>query len=221
MFLSRCGEVFKGAICPRCQKQFFICRHCDRGQVYCCRKCSSLSRFEKCRIYRQRYRQSKEGQKDHRDRKRERRRRKILSHEIVGDQTYKEMVSSGMVFAPKRLADVLAVIGRVGKTMVKYFVSFADGDPNSSISVTERGDGEKGSPCFDTPYTLTNIPPHWKQNSDDPSIRQLEVPAAHLGRAGRAHHRGQEQPAGGVDHCRDGLAVIQAQLVVRSGQRKR
>lgn len=35
--------------------------------------------------------------------------------------------------------------------MVKYFVSFADGDRNSSIFVMGRDDGEKGAPYFDTP----------------------------------------------------------------------
>lgn len=35
--------------------------------------------------------------------------------------------------------------------MVKYFVSFADGDPNSFISVMERDDGGKGRAYFDTP----------------------------------------------------------------------
>lgn len=115
MFFSRCNEVFRGAICPRCHKQFYICRHCDRGHVYCCRRCSSLSRFEKCRVYRQRHRQSEEGQKDHRDRERKRRRRKILGREIVVDQAYKQVVSSARVSAPMRVAAALAAIGSIGK----------------------------------------------------------------------------------------------------------
>jgi hypothetical protein len=48
----RCEEVLRGRTCPRCHKKFFICRHCDRGHVYCCKQCSEASRCEKCRGYR-------------------------------------------------------------------------------------------------------------------------------------------------------------------------
>jgi hypothetical protein len=111
---SRCGRVFRGAICPRCKKTFYICRHCDRGHVYCCRGCSKYSRCENCRVYRRRHRKSTSGQRDHRDREKGRRRRKILGKENVGDHTYEEGLQTAMVSAPVRMAVALAVIGSVG-----------------------------------------------------------------------------------------------------------
>ena len=115
MCTSRCGEVFRGCICPRCQKTFFICRHCDRGHVYCCKECSLLSRCEKCRVYRRRYRRSDAGRKDHRDGERARRRRLILGQEIMGDQTYRGSVSSAKVSARVRMVAMSVVLERIGE----------------------------------------------------------------------------------------------------------
>lgn len=107
---SQCGEVFRAAICPRCQKTFYVCRHCDRGHVYCCRECSIESRCEKCRIYRRHYRRSPEGKKDHRDHERARRRRRILGKEIVGDHSYEEWSVSARVSTRVRMSAAVAVI---------------------------------------------------------------------------------------------------------------
>lgn len=115
MRASRCGEIFRGAVCPRCQKTFYICRHCDRGHVYCCKKCSQLSRFEKCQGYRKQYRQSEEARKDHSDRERERRREVVLGKKSVGDQSYGGGDFSAMVSARVRTAAVLAVLSRIGE----------------------------------------------------------------------------------------------------------
>jgi len=112
---SRCGEVLRGAICPRCQKTFYICRHCDQGHVYCSRQCFLMSRAAKCRGYRRRYRQSPEGRADHRDRERSRRRARILGKEIVVDQGYEEGVRSARVSARVRLAAALAVLSRASE----------------------------------------------------------------------------------------------------------
>lgn len=119
MSQSRCGEVFRGAICPRCKKTFFICRHCDRGHVYCCKRCSVKTRCEKCRRYRRRYRQSVEARKDHCDRERERRRRKILGKENVGDHAYEVRLQSARVSAPVRMAAALAAISSFGEEEVQ------------------------------------------------------------------------------------------------------
>jgi hypothetical protein len=112
MFESRCTEVFRASICPRCQKTFYICRRCDRGHVYCCRQCFFRNRCEKCRVYRRAYRQSPEGREDHRERERaRRRRRRSLEKESVGDQGYEEGSVSATVSTRVRMAAAVAVIG--------------------------------------------------------------------------------------------------------------
>ncbi len=73
------------------------------------------SRYEKCRIYRRRHRQSFEGRADHRDRERSRRRRLILGKEIVVDQTSGRGVRSARVSALMRMTAAVAVIGCVGE----------------------------------------------------------------------------------------------------------
>lgn len=113
MTISQCGEVLRGAICPRCQKRFYICRHCDRGQVYCCRQCSAESRCEKCRRYRRVYRHSIEGRLDHRDRERARRASRTKKN-AVGDQGYGKRVGSVTVATRTRMAAAVAAIGSVG-----------------------------------------------------------------------------------------------------------
>ncbi len=90
MHLVSDDQTFRGLICPRCLKQFFICPCCYRGHVYCCGDCSLLSRQEKCRKYRKKYREDlgEEGRKDRRDAQRERRRLKAKSvedHSSAGD----------------------------------------------------------------------------------------------------------------------------------------
>jgi hypothetical protein len=116
----RCEEVLRGRTCPRCHKKFFICRHCDRGHVYCCKQCSQASRCEKCRVYRRRHRQSPLGKADHRDRERARRRRLILGKETVGDQTSGGGVASARVSARVRMAAVSAVISGIRKEETRY-----------------------------------------------------------------------------------------------------
>ncbi len=111
---SRCGEVFRGAICPRCKRTFFICRHCDRGHVYCCKECSAVSRLENCRIYRARYRSDEEVREYLREQERNRRRGGVSAGRNRGDHTYEEEFQSARVSAPVRMAAALAVIGSVG-----------------------------------------------------------------------------------------------------------
>jgi hypothetical protein len=77
-------ESWRLAGCPRCQRVFAICSHCDRGHVYCGRLCSEGARCDSLRRARRRHRRSPEGRLDHRDRERERRRRRRLAAR-VGD----------------------------------------------------------------------------------------------------------------------------------------
>ncbi len=116
---SRCGEVLRGAICPRCRKTFYICRHCDRGHVYCCKQCFEESRKEKCRVYRERYRQSEGMRKYHRDRERDRRRELILGKKIVVDHTYEEGGESARVSTPVRMTAALAVLSSIGEEEIQ------------------------------------------------------------------------------------------------------
>jgi hypothetical protein len=73
------------ARCPRCEAPFSICKHCDRGHVYCGPRCSALARSESLRRARRRHRQSPEGRLDHRDRERDRRQRQRREAARVGD----------------------------------------------------------------------------------------------------------------------------------------
>jgi hypothetical protein len=75
---------FRLAVCPCCQRSFAICCRCDRGHVYCSRRCSWEARQESLRQARRRHRRSPEGRLDHRDRERERRRRRRCGRR-VGD----------------------------------------------------------------------------------------------------------------------------------------
>jgi hypothetical protein len=54
---------------------FFICSHCDRGQVYCSPGCRDATRRLQLRAANLRYQRSEEGRLDHRDRQRAYRRR--------------------------------------------------------------------------------------------------------------------------------------------------
>jgi hypothetical protein len=54
---------------------FFICSHCDHGQVYCSSGCREATRRLQLRAANLRHQQSEEGRLDHRDRQRAYRRR--------------------------------------------------------------------------------------------------------------------------------------------------
>lgn len=42
-------------LCARCRSQTFVCRTCDRGQLYCASGCAAASRSQSQREARQRY----------------------------------------------------------------------------------------------------------------------------------------------------------------------
>ena len=85
--------VLRQAICRRqgCHRLFFICRFCDRGQVYCSPECRNTARREQHRAANRRYSQSPEAILDHRQRQNDYRRRKAglppRVKEIVTDHT--------------------------------------------------------------------------------------------------------------------------------------
>jgi hypothetical protein len=66
-------------VCRRqgCGAVFYVCRSCDRGQVYCSSDCRAAARRAQKRAANGRHQRSPEGRADHRDRQREYRRRLI------------------------------------------------------------------------------------------------------------------------------------------------
>jgi hypothetical protein len=62
MDMDRAARLF---LCARCRDQVLLCSHCDRGQQYCSRACSSVSRRERRRETAQRYQTSRRGQLKH------------------------------------------------------------------------------------------------------------------------------------------------------------
>jgi hypothetical protein len=62
MDMDRAARLF---LCARCRDQVLLCTHCDRGQQYCSRACSSVSRRERRRESAKRYQCSRSGQLKH------------------------------------------------------------------------------------------------------------------------------------------------------------
>ena len=60
--MDRAARLF---LCARCRDQVLLCSHCDRGQQYCSRSCSSVSRRERRRETAMRYQSSRGGQLKH------------------------------------------------------------------------------------------------------------------------------------------------------------
>lgn len=82
------GVLLVQLVCPRCEKEFCLCRSCYRRHVYCSEKCSETARWLSAKAAKKKHRQSEEGRLDHRDRERERRHRRKAEREArVGDHT--------------------------------------------------------------------------------------------------------------------------------------
>ena len=82
MDMDRVARLF---LCARCRDQVLLCSHCDRGQQYCSRSCSSVSRRERRRETAQRYQSSRGGQLKHAARAAcWRERRRSLRHASAG-----------------------------------------------------------------------------------------------------------------------------------------
>lgn len=56
--------------CARCRRQVVICRRCDRGHIYCGRRCSQPARRESLRAAGRRYQGSRAGRLKHAERQR-------------------------------------------------------------------------------------------------------------------------------------------------------
>ncbi len=70
--MENCARLYH---CARCHCQVVICRHCDRGNIYCTQGCAQLARSESQRAAGQRYQSSLPGRHQHADRQRRYRQR--------------------------------------------------------------------------------------------------------------------------------------------------
>ncbi len=70
------GRIYN---CVRCQHQVIICRHCDRGNIYCSGDCAKQSRHEKQQEAADRYQSSHKGRQRHAQRQRQYRQRQRQS----------------------------------------------------------------------------------------------------------------------------------------------
>lgn len=68
--------------CARCHRQVVICRHCDRGNIYCAQGCAEAARKEGLRAAGRRYQRSRQGRLRHAERQRRyRARRQKVTHQ--------------------------------------------------------------------------------------------------------------------------------------------
>lgn len=71
---GRCGWI-------SCYRLFYICRHCDHGQIYCSEACRASNQKRLRAQANRRHQQSREGRRDHADRQRAyRERKKVTDH---------------------------------------------------------------------------------------------------------------------------------------------
>lgn len=73
-------------LCARCRAQVWICRYCDRGNVYCGTRCSEPARGESLRAAGRRYQNSRCGRFRHAERQRHyRAKTQIVTHHGSAD----------------------------------------------------------------------------------------------------------------------------------------
>jgi len=65
--------LLKAVSCRRCDRTFYICQSCWRGQAYCCNACRQTSQREAHRFAQKKYRQTAKGREAHRQAERRRR----------------------------------------------------------------------------------------------------------------------------------------------------
>ncbi len=79
--------------CARCRCPVVICNHCDRGNIYCGKRCSQTARRQSLREANRRYRRTRRGRFAHAERQRRyrQRRRAKVTHQgsppDVADET--------------------------------------------------------------------------------------------------------------------------------------
>ena len=79
--------------CARCRRQVVICSHCDRGNIYCGKRCAQAARCRSRREAGRRYQKTRRGRFAHAERQRRyrRRRRAKVTHQgsppLLPDET--------------------------------------------------------------------------------------------------------------------------------------
>ena len=78
--MQRSARLFN---CARCRCQVVICSHCDRGNIYCGKRCSQAARRQSVQAAGRRFQKSRRGRFAHAERQRRyrRRRRQKVTHQ--------------------------------------------------------------------------------------------------------------------------------------------
>lgn len=95
--MARSARLF---LCARCRKQVLLCSHCDHGQRYCSRACSSASRRGQRRQSSQRYQRSARGRLKHAARSADWRRRCRARHPSGALGAANKVTHQGCLDAP-------------------------------------------------------------------------------------------------------------------------
>jgi hypothetical protein len=97
MHMDRSARLF---LCARCRDQVLLCSHCDRGQQYCSRACSSVSRRERRRETAERYQSSRGGQLRHAARSARWRQRRRSPRQVNAGMDIDKVTHQGCLDAP-------------------------------------------------------------------------------------------------------------------------
>jgi hypothetical protein len=82
--MGNTGEVVLYQLfCGLCGSMFHICRHCYRGQKYCCESCRTIARRRQMDAARLRYRRTPEAKLDQRDRQKQWRMRQSQKNTVM------------------------------------------------------------------------------------------------------------------------------------------
>jgi len=92
--------VLRQAFCALCGEMFFVCRRCERGQVYCGAACRREARRQKCLEYNRVNQDKRQGRLNHAKRQQDYLLRKVLA------QVLKKVTDHSLVerFFPGKLA---------------------------------------------------------------------------------------------------------------------
>lgn len=132
--------------CLRCHIQVFICRHCDRGNVYCSSNCALAARKKSLRAAGLRYQQTMQGKRKHAQRQYRYRQREIKK--VTHHGSIQEGITTDSNPVKKQSDKVLALTrdyycNFCGKRIASFFrpsfLRHSIGRQRSIISALPRG----------------------------------------------------------------------------------
>ena len=99
--------------CARCRCPVVICSHCDRGNLYCGKRCSETARRQSRREASERYQKTRRGRRAHAERQRRyrQRRRKKVTHQGSPPPIPDETLPAESRASPRRSEVPAAVAG--------------------------------------------------------------------------------------------------------------